>query len=177
MPGSFQTGCASIDLSGPPWNVTTVVKLFVLLRPDGSFGLYHNEACTNEYGSAGEMPVWENVSTGLYFYIASGSPVGTLFCDGLDHRPLPIQWLASDTCPQTVTYGKIRENRQAFSMSDLATGSLAKRLPFDLMVETPNHGITSVLKNLGRHLDLGIDPVDPTIVEKGEEPPGGGTET
>lgn len=173
MPGSFQTGSASIDLSGSPWNVTATVKLFVLLRADGSFGLYRDEGCTDAFEPA-EMPVWENVSTGLYFYIGAGSPAGTLFCDGQDGRPQPVVWLASEACPPTVTYGKIRADRLAFSMSDLAPTPHAARLPFDLEVETPNGVYTSVLAHLRRREEPGVTPVDPTIVEKGEEPPGGG---
>ncbi len=77
-------------------------------------------------------------------------------------------WPATDVPPPTVTYGKILADRSAFSMMDYCPAwELAARYPFDLEVEYES-AFYSVLTHLT------VESVDPTIVQKGEEPPGGG---
>lgn len=168
---AFQTGSASIDLSGSPWFVTTVVKLYVRRETDGSFGLYKDEACTQPYGEPAEMTVAPNQSTGLYFYIADASAADYKFLDGTGND-LPVKWLSSDTCPPSVTYGRILASGLAFSMKDFWQTGTPSRYVFDLEVEDGSGHKTTILSNV----DRALHPVDPTIVQKGEEPPGGGPE-
>jgi hypothetical protein len=173
MPGTFQTGCASIDLDGPPFNVTRTVKTYVLRNQDGSFGLFCNEACTKSLMPP-DLPVYRGQATGLYFYIPDvAANDGVTFCDGTgaDNEPTPVFWrdAADDLCPATVTYGKILADRTAFSMMDYCTSDEDTRHPFDLQVLLPNGHRTTIL---GGH--DAVTEIDPTIVEKGEEPPSGG---
>ncbi len=56
MTQQFETGCASIDLSGPPWGVTTVVSLYVRRNPNGTFDLFKDANCLNRYNPA-DLPV------------------------------------------------------------------------------------------------------------------------
>lgn len=168
MTQQFETGCASIDLSGPPWGVTTVVSLWVRRNSNGTFDLFRDADCLSRYNPA-DLPVWADVRTGLYFYIAASSTPGTTFCDGLNDRPNPVLWpgSATDLPPATVTYGKIQADRKAFSMMDYCQVGDSARHAFDLEIEFEN-AFYSVLTNLT------VESVDPTIVQKGEEPPGGG---
>lgn len=163
MSGTFETGSSSIDLSGSPWNVKDVIRVYVR-NLDGDVGLFKDAACDEPFIPP-RLEVPYDRSTGLYFYIAAGSTAGTLFCDGLDGRPLPVSWLQTDLCPSTVTYGKILASRKAFSMQDLADHASDVTYPFDLMIQLPD----------GRHIRVApMVKVDPTIVEKGQEPSGGG---
>lgn len=173
MPGTFQTGCASIDLADPPFSVTRAVKTYVLRNGDGSFGLYTNEACTKALAPA-DLPVYRDQATGLYFYLVDAAAnEGVTFCDGTgeDNQPTPVFWrdAADDLCPPTVTYGKILADCKAFSMKDFCTSDEVARHPFDLQVVLPS-GVRGTV--LGGHGS--VAEIDPTIVEKGEEPPGGG---
>jgi hypothetical protein len=172
MPGIFQTGCASIDLAEPPFSVTRTVKLF-LLREESGFGLYKDEACTLPFDPP-DLEVYVAQSTGLYFYIVgSEANAGVVFCNGTgsgsDDLPPPVLWRnAPHSCPQSVTYGKIRADRKAFSMKDFWQDELDSRHPFDLQVEVPGRGRTTI------RAQASVSEIDPTIVQKGEEPPGGG---
>lgn len=163
MTQQFETGCSSIDLSGPPFGVTAVDALWVRRNPNGTFDLFRDEACLNRFQPA-DLPVFLDVKTGLYFFIAPSSTAGTMFCDGQDGRPDPVTWPAADQPPPTITYGKILADRLAFSMMDWWRAGTAQRYRFDLMVEFEGTWY-SILSNLT------VEAVDPTIVEKGEEPP------
>lgn len=170
MPGIFQTGCASISLADPPFSVTRTVKVYVLRNADGSFGLYKDETCTTAFSPC-DLPVYAGESTGLYFYITgAASNASVVFCDGTgaDDHPMPVLWRDGGTCPQSVTYGKIKADRKAFSMKDFWQNELDSRHPFDLQVELPGGNRTTILSQAT------VAEIDPTIVQKGEEPPGGG---
>lgn len=160
---SFQTGSSSIDLSGSPWNVTHTISLYVYRDSSGNIVLYRDSTRSQVFSPA-ELEVSRNVSTGLYFYILDSTDL--TFCDGLSGLPLPIVWLHQEVCPSTVTYGKIRADRRAFSIKDLCQGQNTVRHSFDLMVQLGSQPPFSVLSFGG-----GTAAIDPTIVEKGEEPP------
>lgn len=164
MPGTFETGCSSIELDGSPWNVTTAIHLYVIRNSSGQFELYQNAACTVAYSPA-NLECDYNESTGLYFYIGQPSASDLKFTDGLSGRPLPISWPAQEACPSTVTYGKIKSDRLAFSIRDLAAHTNDVNYTFDLVVELPSGDPQGVSFHLADAF------VDPTIIEKGEEPP------
>ena len=162
---SFQTGSSSIDLSGPPWNVTHTVELYVKRDSAGNVFFYRNAHGSLNFWPV-ELEVPHGVSTGLYFYILD-SGVDMTFCDGAAGLPLPIVWLENDVCPTTVTYGKIRADRLAFSIKDLCQGQNTVSHSFDIMVQVGNLPPFRIFSASGKLTGA----IDPTIVEVGEEPP------
>lgn len=155
MTGPFETGSSSINLDGPPWNVVEVQNLYIL----------HQGASTTLYSDPNhqvpfdppEFRITARTSTGLYVYIDADSDPGTKFSDGLEGRKNTLIWSEGQP-PPSVTYGKIKSDRTAFSLKvdwdhpDLQTHT------FEITVLGPG-GIS--VKFL----------VDPTIVEEPEIPP------
>ena len=159
MSGTFQTGASSIDLSGPPWNTTAVIRIYVQ-NTSGQFSVY-----TDPQGmmllDPPEISSARKTSTGIYVFMTNGSDSGTKFTDGLESRPLPVTWMKGSP-PASITYGKVRSDRLAFSMKNEWDHDDTQRYEFDIHLELPDGTIS--------RLNLGADPV---ILEAGELPPDG----
>ena len=151
-----------IDLSGPPWNVTKYQSVYVLYA-DKSLKLYTDDDCQQEHlFNPADFYVKKKVPTGLYFFIASGSETGTEFPDPISKSP--VTWKDDEPQPATVTLGKYRQDGKAFSLKDYWDHPNEVKHEFTINVREPGGGLTSTSI---------IEGVNPTIVERGEEPPGG----
>ena len=129
----------------------------------GGLTLFRDDDCLQPLSPA-ELDVPKEKLTGLYFHISSHSDAGTAFPDGTGTSPCPVTWSHGGSKPSTVTYQKIKSDKSAFSMSDLWSHSLYESHEFDINVKLPDGSHTSVSI---------VEGIDPTIVERGEEPGGG----
>lgn len=159
MTSKFFTKASDINLNGPPWLVTDVLSVYVL-NDEGELSLWKDDACTNAFDPP-QLDVQKEVSTGLYFHIASGSEHGTEFSDGLDNNPPPLTWEAG-SYPSSVTPGKFEQFKKAFSLKDYWNHSNNQDYSFTLNIKMPDGSVRTVAL---------VDSIDPTIVERGEEPP------
>ena len=146
----------SITLGGAPWNVVAHITVYVQ-RVGAELKLYSDPDCAGPQLSPADLVVFRNQSTGLYFHIAC-SPAGTTFADP------PVVWEEQKPRPGTVCYGYIMNDGSAFSMSDDYGHQNSVSHSFDLRVD-PGDGSRVISTR-------STDEVDPTIVERGEEPPG-----
>ena len=155
MTGPFETGSSSIDLSGPPWNVVEVKTLYILHQ--GASTTMYTDPEHTELFEPPEFIVPRGVATGIYAYIAADSDPGTKFSDGLSGRKNTLYWTAGNP-PPSVTYGKVKADRTAFSFKVDWDHEDSEAHEFNITVITPD----------GRSVKL---LVDPTIVEEPEIPP------
>ena len=130
----------------------------------GQLKLFWDDGCTRPVTRA-ELNVPKEKLTGLYFHISSHSDTDTCFPDGTGGDPCPVTWRHNGSKPSTVTYQKIKADKSAFSMSDLWSHSIYESHEFDINVKLPSGDPGSVAI---------VEGVDPTIVERGEEPSGHG---
>lgn len=162
MTRDFQTGCDDIDLKEDPWKVTRVIKTWVKLEGD-KIALYGTAACNDDAFSHLALDIYRGESTGLYFYIAPSAKDARF--PAAVGQDIPLIWKTPTTCPNTVLYGKMRDDRKAFSMADIHQHTSVINYDFNLVVD-PGNGAPPVSTTL-------YEKVDPTIVEKGEGPPSG----
>ena len=159
MTSQFFTKASDINLSGPPWLVQPVLSVYVL-NNGGNLALYKDDACTVAFNPP-ILEIPKQTSTGLYFHIASGSDDQTEFSDGVNGNPPPISW-DSGSYPSSVTQGKFQSDKKAFSLKDYWDHSNNQDYGFNLNIKLPD----------GSHRTVSlVDSIDPTIVERGEEPP------
>lgn len=158
---AFQTDAKSITLEQAPWNVTGKISIYVK-HVAGKLSIYYNAQCSGATETPLALEVFRNQATGLYFFIAASSDAGTKFPDP-DDGPLPIAWESKSGCPDTVQYGKVRSDYRAFSIADAYTHHSKDSYGFNIVVD-PGGG--SPLLTTAR-----FGKIDPTIVEKGEDPP------
>ena len=162
MTQPFQTGAQNITLKEAPWSVKREISIYVKLVGDKLY-LYDNEKCTGNALSPASFPVYKGQSTGLYFFIYDEDPNSKTHFPDPDDGVLPLSWDKDKPCPGTVLYGKVRDDLKAFSISDVYNHNGEVKHSFDLVVVPPGGGPFV-------HTSW-FDKVDPTIVEKGEEPP------
>lgn len=163
MSMNFQTGSNTVTLKEAPWSVIREISIYVKQK-DGQLSLYNNAECQGRALGPASLEVYKGQSTGLYFFIAKDSDKGTHFPNPNDGQ-LPVAWENESSCPDTVLYGKMKSDLSAFSMADSYAHPVMVLHSFDLIVASGAGGSfihTSFFKE-----------IDPTIVEKGEDPPSG----
>jgi len=158
---AFQTDAKNITLEQAPWNVEQHISIYVK-HEAGKLSIYYNAQCLGAPETLLPLEVFRGQPTGLYFFIAASSDEGTKFPDP-DNGQLPIAWESDSGCPVTVQYGKVRSDYRAFSMADAYIHHSKDSYGFDIVVD-PGGGLPLVTT-------ARFGEIDPTIVEKGEDPP------
>ena len=162
MARNFTTGTSTITLEESPWLVQRSISIYVK-QVNGKLSI-HDDLQSGRTLQQEDLKVYKGQSTGLYFFIAEGSDDGTQFPDP-DSGTLPLEWKNGAPCPASVTYGKVKDDFSAFSIADLYGHTNEVRHSFNIRVLKGDGSINSTAL---------FDEIDPTIVEKGEEPPSGG---
>ncbi|MEM1181080.1 MAG: hypothetical protein AAGM22_22250 [Acidobacteriota bacterium] len=158
---SFQNDARTIELKEKPWKVDREVSLYVKYSA-GALEVYSDPDCAGDAITPLQLDVYRNQATGLYFFIAKSSDQGTQFpAPGSGH--LPLSWEGNGDCPATVAYGKRRFDNLAFSIADTYDHGVLTEHGFDLIVQTGDSGDWTSTRL--------FKAIDPTIVEKGEDPP------
>ncbi|MEO1083919.1 MAG: hypothetical protein AAFY88_06730 [Acidobacteriota bacterium] len=156
----FQYGARSIELS-----VDQHISVYVKYA-NGKLEMYSDAGCLGDAITPLGMDVYRNQSTGLYFYIAASSQ-GDVTFPSRKSGHLPIRWEGAGDCPDSVQYGKVKSDDKAFSISDQYSHNDRVEHGFDIVVD-PGGGsplVTTAVFQL----------IDPTIIEKGEDPPPDGS--